>query len=145
MPKRWSKRRAVPPIAKVLRQHILSPVTSGVLVGAVGVSGALYAMRRSLFQPIPPGTVLDDVLVPMRVAAQGKRVVFGELSEFLKGLGHQPLLVAADLQRLLAHIGTQGSSHIVAGDLNLTPFAWKLALKCRKINPTATGKATTTR
>jgi cellulose synthase/poly-beta-1,6-N-acetylglucosamine synthase-like glycosyltransferase len=42
----------------------------------IGVSGALYAMRRSLFQPIPPGTVLDDVLVPMRVAAQGKRVVF---------------------------------------------------------------------
>lgn len=42
----------------------------------VGVSGALYAMRRSLFSPLPPGTVLDDVLVPMRVAAQGKRVVF---------------------------------------------------------------------
>ncbi|QWT21703.1 glycosyltransferase family 2 protein [Bacillus sp. NP157] len=42
----------------------------------VGVSGALYAMRRSLFQPLPAGTVLDDVLVPMRVAAQGKRVVF---------------------------------------------------------------------
>ncbi|KJV30435.1 glycosyltransferase family 2 protein [Luteibacter yeojuensis] len=42
----------------------------------VGVSGALYAMRRSLFTPLPPGTVLDDVLVPMRVAAQGKRVVF---------------------------------------------------------------------
>ncbi|SEO95542.1 Glycosyltransferase, catalytic subunit of cellulose synthase and poly-beta-1,6-N-acetylglucosamine synthase [Luteibacter sp. UNC138MFCol5.1] len=42
----------------------------------IGVSGALYAMRRSLFRPLPPGTVLDDVLVPMRVAAQGKRVVF---------------------------------------------------------------------
>ncbi|WP_448097377.1 glycosyltransferase family 2 protein [Luteibacter yeojuensis] len=42
----------------------------------IGVSGALYAIRRSLFQPLPAGTVLDDVLVPMRVAAQGKRVVF---------------------------------------------------------------------
>ena len=42
----------------------------------IGVSGALYAMRRSLFHPLPAGTVLDDVLVPMRVAAQGKRVVF---------------------------------------------------------------------
>jgi len=42
----------------------------------VGVSGALYAMRRSLFEPLPAGTVLDDVLVPMRVAARGKRVVF---------------------------------------------------------------------
>ncbi|URL60059.1 glycosyltransferase family 2 protein [Luteibacter flocculans] len=42
----------------------------------IGVTGALYAMRRSLFRPLPPGTVLDDVLVPMRVAALGKRVVF---------------------------------------------------------------------
>ena len=42
----------------------------------VGVTGALYAMRRALFQPLPAGTVLDDVLVPMRVAAAGQRVVF---------------------------------------------------------------------
>ncbi|UPG92081.1 glycosyltransferase family 2 protein [Luteibacter aegosomaticola] len=42
----------------------------------IGVTGAIYAMRRSLFTPMPLGTVLDDVMVPMRVAAQGKRVVF---------------------------------------------------------------------
>jgi cellulose synthase/poly-beta-1,6-N-acetylglucosamine synthase-like glycosyltransferase len=42
----------------------------------IGVSGALYAMRRELFVPLPPGTVLDDVLIPMRVAASGWRVVF---------------------------------------------------------------------
>jgi cellulose synthase/poly-beta-1,6-N-acetylglucosamine synthase-like glycosyltransferase len=42
----------------------------------IGVTGALYAMRRELFEPLPPGTVLDDVLIPMRVAAAGRRVVF---------------------------------------------------------------------
>ena len=42
----------------------------------IGVSGALYAMRRELFVPLPLGTVLDDVLIPMRVARAGKRVVF---------------------------------------------------------------------
>jgi cellulose synthase/poly-beta-1,6-N-acetylglucosamine synthase-like glycosyltransferase len=42
----------------------------------IGVTGAIYAMRRALFTPLPVGTVLDDVMVPMRVAAQGKRVVF---------------------------------------------------------------------
>ncbi|TCV97620.1 cellulose synthase/poly-beta-1,6-N-acetylglucosamine synthase-like glycosyltransferase [Luteibacter rhizovicinus] len=42
----------------------------------VGVSGALYAMRRELYSPLPAGTVLDDVLVPMRVAAAGQRVIF---------------------------------------------------------------------
>jgi poly-beta-1,6-N-acetyl-D-glucosamine synthase len=42
----------------------------------VGVSGALYAMRRSLWKPIPESTILDDVLIPMTVAMQGRRVVF---------------------------------------------------------------------
>ncbi|WP_238149658.1 glycosyltransferase family 2 protein [Dyella jiangningensis] len=43
---------------------------------AVGASHALYAVRRDLFQPLPPDTLLDDVLLPMRVAAAGHRVVF---------------------------------------------------------------------
>ncbi len=43
---------------------------------AIGVSGALYALRKSLFQPVPEGTVLDDVLIPMNVVRQGKRVLF---------------------------------------------------------------------
>lgn len=42
----------------------------------VGVTGAIYAIRRELFQRIPPGTLLDDVLIPMQVARMGKRVVF---------------------------------------------------------------------
>ena len=42
----------------------------------VGATGAIYAMRRELFQPIPPGTLLDDVLIPMQVARAGKRVIF---------------------------------------------------------------------
>ncbi len=43
---------------------------------AVGVSGALYALRRALWQPIPPQTILDDVMIPMNVAMQDRRVVF---------------------------------------------------------------------
>ncbi|HEY6985848.1 MAG TPA: glycosyltransferase family 2 protein, partial [Rhodanobacteraceae bacterium] len=43
---------------------------------AVGVSGALYALRRVLWQPIPAQTILDDVLIPMNVAMQDRRVVF---------------------------------------------------------------------
>jgi cellulose synthase/poly-beta-1,6-N-acetylglucosamine synthase-like glycosyltransferase len=42
----------------------------------VGVTGAIYAMRRELFTQIPLGTILDDVFVPMHVALKGKRVVF---------------------------------------------------------------------
>lgn len=42
----------------------------------VGVSGALYVMRRADYTPIPPGTILDDVLIPMRRAMAGDRVLF---------------------------------------------------------------------
>ncbi len=42
----------------------------------VGVTGAIYAIRRELFRPIPKGTLLDDVLIPMQVARAGKRVIF---------------------------------------------------------------------
>ncbi len=41
-----------------------------------GATGALYALRKSCFSPIPPCTILDDVAIPMHVAMQGQRVVF---------------------------------------------------------------------
>jgi poly-beta-1,6-N-acetyl-D-glucosamine synthase len=44
----------------------------------IGVTGALYAMRRELWQPLPGDTLLDDVLAPMRVVLAGHRVVFEE-------------------------------------------------------------------
>ncbi|MET1256764.1 glycosyltransferase family 2 protein [Aliikangiella maris] len=42
----------------------------------VGVTGAIYALKREYFQPIPVNTVLDDVLIPMQVVLQGGRVLF---------------------------------------------------------------------
>jgi cellulose synthase/poly-beta-1,6-N-acetylglucosamine synthase-like glycosyltransferase len=42
----------------------------------VGVTGAIYAIRRSAFQPIPEGVILDDVLIPMNAVQAGGRVVF---------------------------------------------------------------------
>jgi len=42
----------------------------------VGVTGAIYAIRRELYTEMPAGTILDDVFIPMHVARTGKRVVF---------------------------------------------------------------------
>ena len=42
----------------------------------VGVTGAIYALRRELYDEIPAGTILDDVYVPMQVALRRKRVIF---------------------------------------------------------------------
>lgn len=43
---------------------------------SVGATGAIYAIRRALFEPIPPDTLVDDVLIPLRIARRGYRVVF---------------------------------------------------------------------
>ena len=42
----------------------------------LGATGALYAMRRALFTPVPPGLVLDDVYLPMKVVQKGYRAIF---------------------------------------------------------------------
>ncbi len=41
-----------------------------------GATGALYAIRRELFRPIPESTLLDDVVVPMQAITQGALCVF---------------------------------------------------------------------
>ena len=41
-----------------------------------GATGAIYAVRRALFEEIPEETILDDVLVPMRIVSRGYRNVF---------------------------------------------------------------------
>jgi cellulose synthase/poly-beta-1,6-N-acetylglucosamine synthase-like glycosyltransferase len=47
------------------------------IVGStLGVTGAIYAMRRELWQPLPPDTLLDDVLGPIRVVLRGYQVTF---------------------------------------------------------------------
>ena len=40
----------------------------------VGATGAIYAIRRSLFEPIPHDTILDDVLIPLGIIRRGYRV-----------------------------------------------------------------------
>jgi cellulose synthase/poly-beta-1,6-N-acetylglucosamine synthase-like glycosyltransferase len=42
----------------------------------LGATGALYAIRRELYKPIPVHTILDDVAIPMSVVLGGKRIVF---------------------------------------------------------------------
>jgi biofilm PGA synthesis N-glycosyltransferase PgaC len=44
----------------------------------LGATGAIYAIRRSLWRPLPAETILDDVLAPMRAVLAGYRTVFNE-------------------------------------------------------------------
>jgi cellulose synthase/poly-beta-1,6-N-acetylglucosamine synthase-like glycosyltransferase len=44
----------------------------------LGATGCIYAMRRQLAQPLPPGTLLDDVHLPMAAFFRGYRLVLDE-------------------------------------------------------------------
>lgn len=42
----------------------------------LGVTGAIYAARRELIEPIPEDTLLDDIEIPLQGFRRGLRVVF---------------------------------------------------------------------
>lgn len=46
------------------------------LGSTVGVTGAIYVVRRRLVPTLDPRTILDDVAIPMDVARAGYRVIF---------------------------------------------------------------------
>ena len=39
-------------------------------------SGAIYALRRECYRPLPPETVIEDFLIPMNARKQGYRVLY---------------------------------------------------------------------
>jgi cellulose synthase/poly-beta-1,6-N-acetylglucosamine synthase-like glycosyltransferase len=47
-----------------------------ILHSVIGVSGALYAIKREAFEPVPEATILDDVLIPMNAVMRGFKVKF---------------------------------------------------------------------
>lgn len=47
------------------------------LGGLLGANGAIYAIRRKLYQPIPDGTIVDDFVIPLRAKLRtGCRIVY---------------------------------------------------------------------
>lgn len=44
--------------------------------GLLGANGAIYGIRRALWQPLPPDTVCDDFCVAMNVSATGAKLVY---------------------------------------------------------------------
>jgi len=42
---------------------------------SIAVTGPIYAIRKELFEPIPSDTIIDDMLIPLRIARRGYRVI----------------------------------------------------------------------
>jgi cellulose synthase/poly-beta-1,6-N-acetylglucosamine synthase-like glycosyltransferase len=50
----------------------------GLIRSTLGATGAIYALRRQAWTPLPAETLLDDVLAPMRAVLRGWRIVYEE-------------------------------------------------------------------
>jgi poly-beta-1,6-N-acetyl-D-glucosamine synthase len=46
----------------------------------MGATGCIYAMRRKLAVPLPPGTLVDDMFLPLAAFFNGYRVILEELA-----------------------------------------------------------------
>lgn len=61
---------------------------------SVGYTGAICAIRRAAFRPIPEDTILDDVVIPMTIVLQGYRVVYESGAR-----GHDPQPFSQEIER----------------------------------------------
>jgi cellulose synthase/poly-beta-1,6-N-acetylglucosamine synthase-like glycosyltransferase len=88
---------------------------------SIGCTGAVYAIRRELFAPLPADTILDDVVIPMRVAAKNFRVRF------------EPLARAYDPQTLEPHREQVRKRRTLAGNYQMLARqpAWLLPWRHR--------------
>ncbi|HBN78207.1 MAG TPA: glycosyltransferase family 2 protein [Planctomycetaceae bacterium] len=48
----------------------------GQLGALLGANGAIYGIRKNLYQPIPTQTIIDDFLIGMRIHQQGSRFLY---------------------------------------------------------------------
>jgi cellulose synthase/poly-beta-1,6-N-acetylglucosamine synthase-like glycosyltransferase len=61
----------------------------------LGATGCIYAMRRELAAPLPPGTLLDDVYLPLAAFFRGYRVILEEAARAYD----RPTSLAAEFRR----------------------------------------------
>ncbi|HEY6892876.1 MAG TPA: glycosyltransferase family 2 protein, partial [Rhodanobacteraceae bacterium] len=104
---------------KFIRRH---EAVSG---SVVGVTGALYAMRRALAPAVPPGLILDDLFIPLAVA-RSARVVFAGDAIAWDRVSEDPAREAQRKRRTLA-----GNFQIIEREPALLlpwthPLGWRL-------------------
>ncbi len=74
----------------------------------VGANGGLYAIRRTLFTELPPSTIVDDFVIPLRILEKGYKVVYEEAvvaheettEDYGKEFGRRARIAAGNFQSL---------------------------------------------
>ncbi len=73
----------------------------------IGCTGAIYAMRREDYRPLPEDTLIDDVVQPMQALVRGRRILF------------EPTAVAYDPQTLETHHEKRRKVRTLAGNYQM--------------------------
>jgi cellulose synthase/poly-beta-1,6-N-acetylglucosamine synthase-like glycosyltransferase len=83
----------------------------------IGANGAIYAIRREWFRPLPPGTIIDDFLIPMLIRLQrGGPVIYRPTAKAFETV---PERVRDEFRRRV---------RIGAGDAHALRETWRLLL-----------------
>lgn len=109
----------------------------------VGATGAIYAIRRDLFRPIPDETILDDVLIPMGIVRRGYRVTFEPGAR-----AYDPVATKASVEFTRKVRTSAGNFQLLVRERwLLNPFANRLWIQtvshkcCRLLSPLGLGVA----
>lgn len=86
----------------------------------VGSAGELFSVRRSLYRPVPPTTVLDDFMISMNIARIGYRVAYEPGAYALETASED---VAEELKRKV---------RIAAGGIQSVVWLWPLLVPFRR-------------
>jgi biofilm PGA synthesis N-glycosyltransferase PgaC len=86
-------------------------------------TGAISAVRRTLFSPLPEETLVDDLVTPLRVLSRGYRVVFEPEARAVDWISHEPGHEFARKVRTLAGLA-QTVAHCRQFVGPLQPHTW---------------------
>ena len=104
---------------KFIRKH------ESLIHSSIGATGAIYAIRRKLFQPLPQNTILDDFIIPMRIVQQGYRVIFESKAKAYDQVFDK---AAQEFTRKVRTLAGNFQAFIMIPDL-FNPFRTKVALQ----------------
>ncbi|TCT06571.1 glycosyltransferase family 2 protein [Aquabacter spiritensis] len=105
--------------ARYWRYQTAIKADEAALGGPIGVHGAFYLFRRGLFTPLEADTINDDVILPTRIVAAGKRAVY------------DPGMIATEEERTVRAQEFRRRVRIGSGNLQQVVRLWRLAAPTR--------------
>jgi len=96
------------------RYEVMLKFMENKLGAILGAHGAIYAIRKSLFSPVPGNTIVDDFVIPLKIAEKGYKRIY---SPEARAFEHTAPSLKAELVR---------RERIAAGNFQAILMLWRL-------------------